>query len=505
MSARNAVLQARPDDEPELASPDTMTSLTFWKEGKPTLHEAILAFLKNHDDMSFVQVGGFDGVSFDPLRPFIQGGRLKGLIIEPLPDPFAKLGKLYAASDSVRIANCAIHQEEGEQTMWRFKPSAIEQGVLNSHFGGTSSFCMESMLSDQGSLGRRFGENDRNLLRSLTEAVKVPCRTFASVLSEFSIETIDLLQIDTEGYDLNILKLFDFDTHRPAIVNFEHIHLDEAAIAEATQLLNRFGYRVFKQDDDTLALHDNVFVSHGASRAAYDRVLDFDGVRGNVLFCVWTGNNPLTPNRAESLLSIYKETNCPVLFLTQNNIQDWELKNAPFHPAYEYLSETHKADYLRCYFMHHFGGGYSDLKRTVRSWMPAFEMLRESPNVLGVGYKEIGPQGVAECPEPLRTELRLNYDRLLGNCAYIFRKQSVFTQRWIDAVHLLLDAKSDTLRNNPARHPMDHFNAILPDQSTSAYPLRWTELLGEIFHPLSYEFRDRLIQIDIAPKLDNYR
>ena len=52
---------------------------------------------------------------------------------------------------------------------------------------------------------------------------------------------------------------------------------------------------------------------------------------------------------------------------------------------------------------------------------------------------------------------------------------------------------------------MDQSGVILPDGSQSRYPLRWAEMLGEIFHPLVYEFRDSLIQADIAPSFQNYR
>jgi hypothetical protein len=236
----------------------------------------------------------------------------------------------------------------------------------------------------------------------------------------------------------------------------------------------------------------------------YNMDRDFDGLKGDVIFCSWNGNNPLSPQRAEALLSIYKETACPVLLVTSYNIGQWQLESSPFHPAFQHLSATQRGDYIRCYFMHHFGGGYTDLKPTRASWRKSFERVRQE-GALGLGYQEIGPNGVARCGEPLESELRANYDKLIGNCAFIFRKNSEFTRAWFEQTHHVLDSKLAELRENPAQHPMDHKGVILPDGSISNYPFRWTEVAGDIFHPLVYQFRDRILQDNIAPHFFNYR
>ena len=487
------------------AAPSASVIARRWEKKPPTLQDAMLILLERRSSLRFVQVGGFDGVSFDPLRPFIQGGRLSGLIIEPMPAPYAKLQRLYAGSTQIRLCHCAISDREGESVMWRFQPEAIEQGVLNRQFGGISSLGMDTMLADEGSLGRMFSGEQRVLLRSLIEPVPVACRTLPSLLAEHDLERIDLLQIDTEGHDLVILKSFDFARCKPAIVNYEHIHLAAADQEEAQALLTAHGYRLFPQDADTLAVIEDALAP--PPRGADDgfQGADFDGVRGNVIFCAWTGSNPLTANRAEALLSIYRETGCPVMFLNNATLRRWEKPDAPFHPAFEFLSETHRADYLRCYLMHFYGGGYTDLKHTAKSWSAAFELLRASPRAVGIGYQELGPQSVAPCGEPLESILRENAAKLIGNCAYIFRKNSAFTTRWLAATHALLDGRLERLRAHPARHPMDQTGVQLPDGSVSAYPLRWTEMLGDIFHPLVYEFHDTLIQADLMPSFQNYR
>ena len=48
--------------------------------------------------------------------------------------------------------------------------------------------------------------------------------------------------------------------------------------------------------------------------------------------------------------------------MNRENLSSWIAEKSPLHPAYNYLSSVHKADYLRCYLMHHHGGAYSDIK-----------------------------------------------------------------------------------------------------------------------------------------------
>ena len=62
-------------------------------------------------------------------------------------------------------------------------------------------------------------------LESLVEIENVRCLTFASLFAEVPAAHVDLLQIDAEGHDGVILRLFDVPTRRPSIVRFEHKHL----------------------------------------------------------------------------------------------------------------------------------------------------------------------------------------------------------------------------------------------------------------------------------------
>ncbi len=220
------------------------------------LGEAIAALIRSNPEPFFVQVGGFDGESFDPLRPHIVEKNLTGLIVEPIPQYFDKLKALYAGSKRIVPVNCAIGEQDGERTIWRFNPTAVERGLLPPHFAGISSFLMEDLLKETGVLGRSSPNPETTAaLRSLVQAVQVRCRTMEGLLREHGVRQVDILQIDTEGYDFIILKLFDFTHRKPAIVHYEHQHLNADDRAAAEALLRSHGYQLQRKQYDTLAVH----------------------------------------------------------------------------------------------------------------------------------------------------------------------------------------------------------------------------------------------------------
>jgi hypothetical protein len=78
--------------------------------------------------------------------------------------------------------------------------------------------------------------------------------TFETLFARAGLGGVDLLQIDTEGFDLEVLRLFDVGLRRPAIINFEQIHLSGPDREEAVGLLSAHGYDVTMSHWDALGV-----------------------------------------------------------------------------------------------------------------------------------------------------------------------------------------------------------------------------------------------------------
>jgi FkbM family methyltransferase len=230
-----------------------------------TFDQAVEGYLRAHGQLSFLQIGGYDGVSYDPLRQHILKGQLTGVIVEPVPMHFEKLQALYAGSDLIKIENCAVDRDEGERTMWFFSREAIANGTIGQVFGGITSFLLPNLLEKGGTLGGLYNDANRAILNSLVESITVPCHSYDTVMARHGLERIDLLQIDTEGYDYELLKAFDFARHRPAIVHYECQHLQPQDAQAAEALLRSHGYVLSSNAYDTLAVRGVFIESRGKS------------------------------------------------------------------------------------------------------------------------------------------------------------------------------------------------------------------------------------------------
>ena len=223
-----------------------------------------------------------------------------------------------------------------------------------------------------------------------------------------------------------------------------------------------------------------------------------------LLFTCWMGQNAMSNNREQALLSIVRSVGCAHVHITHSTIPQWVHPEFPLHPAFPLLSDVHKSDYFRSYLLHVYGGGYSDVKHTTKNWLPFFNTLSDS-DALALGYEEIGPHGVAPVGGILEVEMKQNFSKLIGFCSMIFRPRTILTSDWYHSILRSMDFHFEGLSNNPARHPQDHFGAAFTDGSVSKYPLKWTEIGGDIFHPLVYQHHQKILKLDIAPSFQNYR
>jgi len=207
----------------------------------------------------------------------------------------------------------------------------------------------------------------------------------------------------------------------------------------------------------------------------------------NTLYCFWTGSNEMSDSRKQCLEQLKQVSDMNVVLVTKENLDKYILPDYPLHEAYKYLSETHKSDYLRTYFMNFYGGGYSDIKRATGSWKPAYEELVKSDYWI-CGYKEIGPNGVWYLPN------KQYWEQLVGSCCFICRPNTPLTNDWYRGMIDILDRKLDVLRTNPATFPQDCNDCGSGYSSTSGYPLGWTEILGQVFHRVTFDYRDHILQ-----------
>lgn len=210
-----------------------------------------------------------------------------------------------------------------------------------------------------------------------------------------------------------------------------------------------------------------------------------------VIYTFWTGNNEMSENRKRGLQSIEEVSGVKIILISPDNLESYILKDFPLHKSYNNLSFIHRSDYLRCYFMHHYGGGYADVKTYHHSWKKALKKINSHKDKWVLGYPEVG--GIAKVGGKLYEDLSFHITLLIGNGAFICRPHTTLTNEWYIELHRRMDEYAEKLE-------------LYSNGKIAEYPVPYTYLMGNIFHPLCLKFHKKLIQDkSLMPEFTNYR
>jgi len=208
-----------------------------------TISDVLLRIVRDGgstSDFAVVQIGANDGITYDPIHRFIVKYGFRGVLVEPQPDAFSKLKKNYAALPQIAVEQAAIAEADGEQAMYRFKPGPH----LPEWADCLTSFSRETLV------------NNLHHVRGEVETISVPALTFSSLLRKHQLEHVHLLQIDTEGFDDRIVKMIDFRTIKPTIIQFEIGLLAARSVHECYRLLSAHGYKITPNGPDVVAYQE---------------------------------------------------------------------------------------------------------------------------------------------------------------------------------------------------------------------------------------------------------
>ncbi|MBM3971935.1 MAG: FkbM family methyltransferase [Planctomycetes bacterium] len=187
--------------------------------------------LRSRPNLTFLQVGAFDGLHNDALSPIAQAYGLRGIIVEPQPGAFERLKACYAGQPQIALVNAAIANENGMRDFY----------TRTGQASPLASFSREHLLKHK-------------VPPDQIVCQQVRCCTLVSLLKEHGFDRLDLLQIDAEGYDYEVIRTIDFSAIRPAIIRFEHVHLSSTDANACVELLASQGYRFIVERRDLIAL-----------------------------------------------------------------------------------------------------------------------------------------------------------------------------------------------------------------------------------------------------------
>jgi len=155
--------------------------------------DMIIDKILNKENGFYVDIGANDPIRLNNTYKFYKRG-WTGINIEPNKIKYDKIVKCRPKDITL---NMGINNEKGELTFYVTNP--------DSH----STFSREEVNAFKGTHIK------------VTDVSRIKVDTLSSVLNKHAKKEIDLMSIDTEGFDLRVLESNDWDKYRPKLICVE--------------------------------------------------------------------------------------------------------------------------------------------------------------------------------------------------------------------------------------------------------------------------------------------
>ncbi len=206
---------------------------------------------KDCNNFTIVQVGanlGLDGKLKDPIRKFIiNNPTVNGILVEPMIEYLDVVKRIYSKNENLHFENIAIGREKGELKLLRFKPGV---DYNKDYYDGLATL-KENRIEEL----KNRAKNDNTEV--FLEEISVPVFPANYLKEKYSLKEIEILQVDTEGFDLIVIESFFSANIFPTLINFEFTELTETEYQAGIIMFKKFNYKLYLNGSDILAVLNN--------------------------------------------------------------------------------------------------------------------------------------------------------------------------------------------------------------------------------------------------------
>lgn len=226
----------------------------FFKPAKGSIDEFTHHFSLTRKNVTVVQIGANDGINNDPIHKYIKRDHWCGVLLEPQRLVFEKyLKPLYAGTEGINVLNAALDINDGQKPIYKVSVSESRWATGLTTFN--RSILEEAVRS--GYIERQALKEGSPLPENKDEYIieeSVECICTETLIKKYNLEHIDWLQIDTEGFDFEIIKMFNISVTNPEIIVYENLHFPEDLQKECIDYLGQNEYLCRNFGPNTLAM-----------------------------------------------------------------------------------------------------------------------------------------------------------------------------------------------------------------------------------------------------------
>ena len=166
-------------------------------------------------DFGLVVIGAHFGVWLESEITKYQNQNI--LLVEPVPYNYNKLKDNFKNTKNIQICTNAIFSENKLDKFYYVNENSISK--LGKHWAsGIGSFNKDHILNHKT---KRFKIEPEDI-----DEIEIKFITFDDLIENYSIQSIDKLQIDVEGAEFEILNSIDYKKTKINSLQFESKHFD---------------------------------------------------------------------------------------------------------------------------------------------------------------------------------------------------------------------------------------------------------------------------------------
>ena len=207
------------------------------------------SLIKRKKIKKVLQVGANDGKSDDFLFKYLNQG-LDAILIEPIDNAFIALKANCETFNNVKCLNKAVDLTNNEKEIYTVDLNF--KNYYQKKYNKSDIDWLNVLSSFDKNHLIKHGIKKNHIISK-----KISCVTFQKIISDFNYEDLDLLIVDTEGYDCVLINNFiDTINLRPLII-FEWIHAEKSQVDKLLEKLKLKDYNFLKIGRDLICYKKN--------------------------------------------------------------------------------------------------------------------------------------------------------------------------------------------------------------------------------------------------------
>jgi FkbM family methyltransferase len=206
--------------------------------------------------ISILQVGACDGVTSDSIYSYIKQGTIQAFLVEPSRVNFEKLKTFYQGQSNTTLINMAVADKDERRPFYTIKDEGRWRD--NGWARQLASFYKRHLIE--------HGINEDEIAME-----EVECGQLSTIVNTYNIQELDILLIDTEGYDGEVVKMALRQGVTPNFIIFENAQLvklyTQHELDSLYSTLNDAGYVWTHDRINTMAIKRTFFSDERSSDA----------------------------------------------------------------------------------------------------------------------------------------------------------------------------------------------------------------------------------------------